>query len=741
MPTVQPPRAAPLPGRRRLLVGVLLGLLLGAGACLLGRTHTGQRLELALLDLRTQAFAGRTPPAPDLLLMQVEDADIESVQRDLGHLWPWPLEVNAALARTLAEAGARGLMVDVYHLDRGAGPDDLAGPAAATREALAEVEEQAAMAEDYGAALQQLGAVALAFELAEVGSYGVPARVQAARERLAVPGLVAPPGAPRLPEANFPVRRVTQGARALGFANAFPDADGVVRRATPLARLGEATVLSLPLAMAFALGEGSVRDGRPVVRGRALATDAHGALLLDFRAPADRAYARLSPTTVLRWSTQRDAAGGLPPEAAATVKGKVVVYGVNAAGLADTVATPLARAQDGPEVQATILDNLLHGGSRLPAPGPVQVLFTLLVAVLVGLGAMGPRGRLLPPLLALGTLGLACALAVGAFASGIALDLFAPLAAGTGTWLAATGLRLLTEGRYNRWLEGAFSRYLAPSVIEALKQDPGLLELGGRTREVSVLFSDVAGFTTHSEHLTPAQLSRLLNEYLSAHCEAVFREEGVVDKFIGDAVMAFWGDPVDQPDHAVRACRTALAVQASLPALEPTWRALGLPGFVVRIGINSGPATLGNMGSRQRFDYTALGDTVNLASRLEGANKAFGTLILLGDAARRRAGEAILAKPLARLAVVGKHEAVPVHELVALAATATEAQRAHVAAFTRAGDALRADDLPAARTALDEALRHLPGDAACAWLRGVLEALEQGRLARPWDGTVTLGSK
>ena len=378
---------------------------------------------------------------------------------------------------------------------------------------------------------------------------------------------------------------------------------------------------------------------------------------------------------------------------------------------------------------------------RVRAPAGLNLVFTALVAALVGLLSMAPRGKVLPHLLALLMLAGAVLAAQAAFAQGLALDLFTPLLAGVLAWLTATGFKLLTEGRYNRWLEGAFSRYLAPSVIEALKSDPSLLELGGRTREVTVLFSDVAGFTTLSEKLRPAQVSALLNEYLTRHCDAVFAHEGVVDKFIGDAVMAFWGDPVPQADHALRACSTALDVQAAMPGLEPTWRAMGLPEFKVRIGLNAGTATLGNMGSRQRFDYTALGDTVNLASRLEGANKAFGTSILIGQEVRAQTGAAILAKPLARLVVVGKAEPVQVYELVALSERADDTQRRHVEAFTRAIEAARTGRLVAARAAWGEARALAREDGACAWLDKLLTRLESGAEPSPWSGIYTLGSK
>jgi adenylate cyclase len=365
----------------------------------------------------------------------------------------------------------------------------------------------------------------------------------------------------------------------------------------------------------------------------------------------------------------------------------------------------------------------------------------LLPALLTGLAGWLLRGRVFPHLVALGSLALVVASAWLAFAAGTVTDLVTPLLGVALAWAAVALSRLLTEGRYARWLEGAFGRYLAPSVIRALKEDPGLLALGGRTREVSVLFSDVAGFTSLAKRLGPDQIVRLLNEYLTSHCEAVFEQDGVVDKFIGDAVMAFWGDPIPASDHAVRACRAALGVERRLPALEPLWRSMGLPEFDVRIGVNSGDAVVGNMGSRQRFDYTAMGDTVNLASRLEGANKAFGSTILLGSRTRALAGDAVLARPLGGLVVVGRDEPEPVFELLAMREGAPAPLVAHVAAFERAQAAARAGDLDGAEAALAEAERLRPGDGPTGWFRGVLSDLRAGTEPSPWTGVVTLTSK
>jgi adenylate cyclase len=198
------------------------------------------------------------------------------------------------------------------------------------------------------------------------------------------------------------------------------------------------------------------------------------------------------------------------------------------------------------------------------------------------------------------------------FGAGTVFDLATPAVGTLLAWAATMTWKQLTEGRYNRWLEATFSYYLAPSVIESLKADPSLLHLGGSRRELSVLFSDVASFTSHSR----ARRATVELQRYSALRRGLRRRR--VDKFIGDAVVAFYGDPIPMADHAVRACRTALAVIDGLSALAPTWKGMGLPEFHVRLGINSGPVVVGNMGSQQRFAYTVMGDTVNLASRLEG---------------------------------------------------------------------------------------------------------------------------
>jgi class 3 adenylate cyclase len=234
----------------------------------------------------------------------------------------------------------------------------------------------------------------------------------------------------------------------------------------------------------------------------------------------------------------------------------------------------------------------------------------------------------------------------------------------------------LKEGLF---VKQTFKRYVAASVVDQLIKNPDKLKLGGERKELTVFFSDVSGFTSLSENLSPERLVELINEYLSQMTEAIFAYEGTLDKYEGDAIVAFWGAPIDQKDHALRGCKAALENVRALKILQQKWVKQGLPQLGMRIGLNTGPMVVGNMGSTIKMDYTVMGDAVNLGARLEGANKAYGTHILISEATRRQAGSGIVARELDLIAVKGKTTAVRVYELIGLAgqASATELEAYH----------------------------------------------------------------
>ena len=219
-----------------------------------------------------------------------------------------------------------------------------------------------------------------------------------------------------------------------------------------------------------------------------------------------------------------------------------------------------------------------------------------------------------------------------------------------------------TEGIQRQFIKSAFQQYLNPAVIDQIIAHPEKLALGGERRELSIFFSDLQGFTSISEALDPETLTALLNDYLSAMTDIIHEENGTVDKYEGDAIIAFWNAPLDVPDHACRAVNAALRCQEKLAELRPQYLARTGKEFYMRIGVNTGYAVVGNMGSKDRFDYTMLGDSVNLAARLEGVNKQFGTYSMVSAETRKQAADKFSFRELARVAVVGKKEAVTVYE-------------------------------------------------------------------------------
>ncbi len=444
-----------------------------------------------------------------------------------------------------------------------------------------------------------------------------------------------------------PMAPLLAGGARSGVASVDLDPDGVLRR-----------LPNVPDPFAGVLARLAGHDASPPP----------GALLQYFGPP--RSYPTVSYYQALQPGTM------LPP---GLLAGKAAIIGFSlqtaptvTSGGADAFATPYTvktgRLTAGAEVQATILDNLAQGLWITPAPPwlPPLVLAVLLLVALVGTRRLGP----VPALAALAL--LAIAIAAGSYAllrfSRVWLPPVLPALGTTAAIVIQGSYGFAREQAQRRRVTRAFEHYLAPSMVSRLAQDPGQLQLGGETRVLTVLFCDVRGFTTLSERMQqdPQGLTRLLNRILTPLSEAVLATGGTIDKFIGDCVMAFWNAPLDDPDHAAHAIEAARRMLAEMAALNEALRQEGVAGpIAVGIGINTGTCVVGNMGSAQRFDYSALGDSVNLASRLEGACKRYGVGTVIGpDTARALDGRAALVE-LDRLVVKGRREPAAVFTLLA----------------------------------------------------------------------------
>ena len=353
---------------------------------------------------------------------------------------------------------------------------------------------------------------------------------------------------------------------------------------------------------------------------------------------------------------------------AAWFKDKIVLIGSDIT-LVDRHRTPYATIHSGGEgmlpgvvIQAHALSQLLHGREAPRVPWWIDFLVALMAGALGGW--LGMIKLHVAPRVAAG-FGIVIAIWIGGVAfyhySGVMIGLIAPTLALASSLWAMEALSGHEARRQREFIQGAFSRYVSPKVVERLVDDPTKMSLEGERRVMSYMFTDIAGFTTMSELLETKELARLLNAYLDGITEIILKLDGMVDKYIGDAVFAIFNAPVDVPDHAERAVRCALEVDQFCEDFRRKENAKGIPLDITRIGVHTGPAVIGNFGSRNRFTYTAEGDAVNVASRLEGVNKYFGTRISVSDAARKECRN-IHFRPIASVVLKGKKEAIKVWE-------------------------------------------------------------------------------
>jgi adenylate cyclase len=312
-----------------------------------------------------------------------------------------------------------------------------------------------------------------------------------------------------------------------------------------------------------------------------------------------------------------------------------------------------------------------------------------------------------------------------------------PVAVGeAATVLALVGavvVNYATEGRQKAFIKSAFKHYLGPAVIDQIIDDPSRLQLGGEKRELTLFFSDIEKFSSFSEKLDPATLTSLLNEYLTDMTDIILEEGGYLDKYIGDAIVAYWNAPLSQPDHAIRACRTVLRCQRRLAEKREVYKQRTGVTIKARIGMNTGEVTVGNMGSRDRFNYTVLGDAANLASRLEGANKAFGTYAMISEETWSETDGQFVGRELGQLRVVGREKPVRVYEIMGFAGEALPdfvpeyARALKFCAVGKLSDALRI-------------FEHHPDDPPCVAYAAKCRMLLSDP-SQKWDGIWSLTEK
>ena len=627
------------------LTGFGLGLIACGVAFFLWHQGALTGFEHAAWQWRVAHFAKPTPATSRLRIIALDQKSLDWGRRENNLSWPWPREAYATALAFCKRAGVKVVAFDMLFSE-----PSLHGVA----------DDQA-----LGQAMRENGPVVLSYTLAPTGEGGEEG---AGPSGLTISGFsqwLAASRAPVLPKAvTMPVVELAESAAMLANISNRPDPDGVFRRAPLFVNLAGRPVPSLALAAYLAGAPGPVplsfNKNSLQVGELGVPLDVVGQAILNFRG-VSRTVITISLAAVVQSELQL-AAGERPVIDPAEFKDTYVFLGMTAPGLYDLRAIPIDGVYPGVEIHATMLDNLLSQDFLRDSPTWLGALLTLSFGVLAAMVILFCRNAWQSSLAFVLLLPLPFASGFIAYGCGIWLPVAVQATAVLLALISGVVFNFATEGRKKRYIKRAFSQYLHPTVIDQLVSNPERLRLGGEKRELSIFFSDLAGFTTMSERLDPERLTLLLNEYLSAMTDIILESGGTIDKYEGDAIIAFWNAPLPQNDHAARAVQTALRCQERLADLRPDFKARFDCDLSMRIGINTGPVVVGNLGSSQRFDYSILGDNANVAARLEGVNKEFSTPILISEACCRQLPVGLKVREIARVGVVGRKEPITVFE-------------------------------------------------------------------------------
>jgi adenylate cyclase len=603
-------------------------------------------LELKSYDLRFRSRGGEKPGS-EIVIVKIDEESIRSIGR-----WPWSREHWAKLIDTLTDWGAKVIGIDAIFAE----------------------EESTAADAQLAEAMDKSGSVVLGYFFLTSEE-----EIRGLKEGY-LGGDVGPGGPKQIPvlfrdqkvkrvpvlEALYMrsnIGMISEKARALGFFNVVPDEDGAVRWVPLVIKFHDkcypALVVQIlnaylenpqsPILRVADFGVERIQLGETVIP-----TDRSGRVLVNYRG---------GRSSFPGYSFAKVITGEVPKE---RFNDKIVLVGATAIGIYDARVTPFDLGLPGVEIHATVIDNILRRDFIL-RPGwiwAIEIPAIILMALIPGLlflrlsplrGASISMGLLFIYILA------NCYLFAG---QRLWINLVYPSLSFAGVFVGVTVYQYVTEEREKRKIRGAFQFYVSAGVVEEILKDPAKLKLGGERKVLTVLFSDIKGFSSLSETLPPETLTKLLNIYLTPMTVTVFKYQGTLDKYMGDAIMAIFGAPLEQNDHAEKACHTALDMVEALKDLQKSWEIDGIPEFSIGIGINTGPMSVGHMGSDVLFDYTVIGDHVNLGSRLEKLNREYGTSIIISEFTHQYIRNRFISRELDIVRVRGRKEAVRIFELL-----------------------------------------------------------------------------
>jgi adenylate cyclase len=626
-------------------IPVAAALLAGA----LGLLVFVRNIELQTYDLRVAATARPPAPSSSIALVVIDNESIRRMEPLVGR-WPWPRLIHATVIDYLAAAGAKVIGYDVVFAERDirkfmVGDTEWTGD-----------ESDAALVES----TKNAGNVV---HVAEASGFEIADQSRALKENLDAPALNAPLPSigcsePR-PRLTPPFPALAAAARGIGHTLFTFDTNGAIRRASPVVQVGGRAIPSFSLATTIAAGSTPSLEARIDDYGQC-------SVMIPWRGPAELdghpTFTSYSFYDVF-YSQQQVIEGQQPGVDPARFKDQIVIVGVTAEGLNEAFTTPFPQGEiNGPEVHANLVDAFLANRSIDRSPAAVTVALVV-AAVLIVAVAGSFLNAWLTGAVALVAAALLVWQSVSFFGRGVWIPVTVPMLALVFAFVGDLAWKYVVEGREKRKVKKLFSRYVSKDVYDQLVANPSLAALGGARRHMTVLFSDIRGFTTMSEKGSPEDVVSQLNQLFTRMVAVVFAHRGTVDKFVGDMVMALYGAPLDDDEHAEHAVQTALAMIETLNQMNQEWARDGKPQLDIGIGINTGEMIAGNVGSEAIMSYTVIGDAVNLGARLESLNKDYGTRIIISEATRERLKGRYDIHPLGDVIVKGKSKPVAIFEV------------------------------------------------------------------------------
>ncbi|MBU4343873.1 MAG: adenylate/guanylate cyclase domain-containing protein [Proteobacteria bacterium] len=714
-------------------------------------------MELKTIDLRFEA-RGQISPGPDVVLAVIDEKSISKEGK-----WVWPRSKIANLVTKLSKAGAKVIAFDIGFLE----PDDkkIVNTINEIQHTIHDHDIRKKEIDNYLKNLKQqanndqLLADAIRNSTAKIvlgyffhtdsteSSHISENQISIHKNNISgskykfiryVSGTAQniPLIEAGTPQSNIEI--ISTATDYCGFFNMLPDKDGVVRWMpgvfkcmgtlyAPLSLITVSAYLESPISMNIGeYGVERVQIGKLMVP-----TDELGRILINYRG-AGKTFPHIPVTDILSNNI-----------ADTVVKDKIVIVGATAVGIYDLRVTPFETVFPGVEIHANVIDSILSKDFMYqPAWAAIFDIMAIVVAGLI-LGLVLPKAG--------GISGAAAgfSLFIGHIFlcqylfshKGLILNLVYPLSVIILVYISITAYKYFTESRQKRFIKNAFSTYLAPEVVKQLIESPEKLVLGGEERIITAFFSDIQGFTSISEGLAPEELVELLNEFLTEMTSIILKYKGTVDKFEGDAIIAFFGAPNELENQEEIACMACIDMQKRLSELREGWKISGKPELYMRIGLCTGQAVVGNMGSKTRMDYTMMGDTVNVAARLEGVNKIYGIYTLISETTYNESGNKIIAREIDSINVVGKKKPVTVYQLLGYQKDIDEHMNKTIDNYSNGLYAYRNQDWEKAGSFFKMVLELTPDDGPSKVMLLRCDEYKINPPPKDWDGSFTMKTK